>query len=121
MPNRPHAHLPPITLAMVLVITQVGCVALNIPSRRHHDPGDRGGLFGSWRQGDGLTESDVPMVHPSGHTVSCPGDCGDPACEEWGGCESGCGMYEEAQPPEIPWPRFHPVPSRPIFGSPSMR
>ena len=49
--------------------------------------------------------------------MACSGDCGagpsDPGCPVNGG---GCG--EAAVEPEVPWPRFHPVPTRPVFGPP---
>ena len=115
MPHRPHFYWSPITLALALAITQAGCVALNIPSRRHLDPSDDGGLFGSWNGGDGTNGSESLHVHSEGCPCegsfdACVGDCGD--------CEWGCGIDETVRPPEIPWPRFHPVPTRPIFGPP---
>ena len=29
---------------------------------------------------------------------------------------SGCDLGEEEPPKEIPWPMFHPLPTRPVFG-----
>lgn len=120
MPNHPRIAISTITLASLLVLAQAGCVALNIPSRRYHDPGDHGGLFGSWRK-DAAHGDSQAMRSVDGANGGFPGDgqpCGDPACEHWDGCDgSEYGMQESVKPPEIPWPRFHPVPTRPIFGS----
>jgi len=27
-----------------------------------------------------------------------------------------CDLEDEEAPPEVPWPRFHPIPTRPVFG-----
>lgn len=78
-----------------------GCIALAIPSQRHFDPQDRGGLFGEFRPYQGGDNDTVPVGH-GGPGKTCFQD--DPV------------MAEEE--PEVPWPRFHPIPTRPVFSLP---
>lgn len=106
MPRIPQRFLLPVTLAHLLVVSQAGCIALNIPSQRLHDPGDQGGIAGPWHVKDG--NADLPH-----HDVSLDGET---ACNSVCHCASEDGWSHETEP-EIPWPRFHPVPTRPIFGS----
>jgi len=98
------------------VVVSSGCVAMNIPSQRHHDPADRGGMFGDFRGGSGGAHG--TRAHgtrsSSGHSAGCGGcaQCGDgDEDDEW----DADGRRKE-KPPEIPWPRYHPVPTRPVFG-----
>lgn len=127
-----------IRLFLGFIVAQSGCVAMNIPSQRLHDPDDQGGLFGHWkhakyRQPD-LVNS-VPGMDPiaveraadianqttfpaEAYVGDVDGTCLDSGCA---GC-SECDMYDplataEKKPeaPEIPWPKFHPVPTRPIY------
>lgn len=113
------------------LVGHVGCVALNIPSARLHDPSDGGGVLGHWKRGSAghqtagafdpglagppLVSGDVrmPMEGPSMAACIDGGPLGfdpmDPALDANG----------QTKPPEIPWPRFHPVPTRPVFGSPT--
>lgn len=123
MLNHSHRSRLLLALASLLVIAHTGCVALNIPSRRHHDPGDQGGLFGPW---NGNAGSGVSAGHSTSAGIDGPcATCGDSGCqscmdtERWDECESGCGSHEEVKPPEIPWPKYHPVPTRPVFGAPT--
>jgi len=81
-----------------------GCVALSIPSKRFHDPQDHGGLFGDFRKGG---SSGVP-----GHPVQLDGHFCDAFDEQ---DEFGTGGHAHPKAPEIPWPRYHPVPTRPVF------
>jgi hypothetical protein len=30
--------------------------------------------------------------------------------------QDGCDLEDEEPPKEVPWPRFHPIPTRPVFG-----
>ena len=92
------------------LLAQVGC-ALNIPSQRFHDPTDHGGIFGHWdKPGSGQSH-----LRP-------PGGFHGTACVD-GGSHCACDPLDprseesyEPNPPEVPWPRFHPVPTRPVFG-----
>jgi hypothetical protein len=90
-----------------MLLTQVGCVALNIPSQRFHDPADKGGLFGHWNSNHG---------HNAHHSTSHEfhDSCGP--CLDGGPLEEDP-LEQVPAEPEVPWPRFHPVPTRPIFGS----
>lgn len=118
-------------LACVLVGPLTGCVALNIPSDRHHDHADQGGLFGPWKGGTG---------RPVGLAATAHCACGDAHCVD-GSCgnvipgdsfvssniddgsltvdpfDTTQGEYAVAEVEEVPWPRFHPLPTRPIFGN----
>lgn len=100
-----------------------GCVALNLPSERYHDPTDHGGIFGSWKTGvvdpaatQSVANRDNGIQHVAdtvGSSINCIGGeslAVDPF-------DTTNGEYAKPpEPPEIPWPRFHPVPTRPIFG-----
>ncbi|MCC9643400.1 hypothetical protein LOC71_14035 [Rhodopirellula sp. JC740] len=137
------ANIVAAAVRMLVVLACVscfgGCVALGVPSERLHDPDDHGGFFGDWRRGrphsnaqhtQNLIEDGAVIVPTDGHGVLC----------ESGGCESsqsfvaGSGVLdgvspmdldpitgerfvEQEKPPEVPWPRFHPVPTRPVFGT----
>lgn len=84
-----------------------GCVAMNIPSVRYADPSDRGGLLGPQR--------------PANQAELSAGNCETGACDPFiGNCAGANGQAAEEPPvPEVPWPRFHPLPTRPVF-MPSM-
>ncbi|QDV64329.1 hypothetical protein [Crateriforma conspicua] len=118
-----------------------GCVALNIPSYRHLDPHDDGGVFGGWNQpkrlgvpidtpvpGDSSViasdRSDAPMgCGPTGHCGGVHGPVGGPGSfeDECFGAPIGMdgGGDVPVEKPEVPWPKFHPVPTRPVFGAAS--
>lgn len=99
-------------LAFVWVVSlQSGCIALSIPSERLHDPHDHGGLLGDWRHA-----ADHDCEHPCRSLEPLAIDGGpldldgrDPALE----------INGKPKKDEVPWPRFHPVPTRPIFGGPA--
>ena len=108
---------------LMLLVGCSGCVALNLPSDRFHDPSDGGGVFGDWR-----TKRLDPIGGfangPVGNLSEC--HCGA-NCHRGAGCLGGDelsldpfdtsqGKYAVHEEPEIPWPRYHPVPTRPIFG-----
>ena len=83
------------------VVTHPGCVALNLPSERYHDPGDLGGLLGPMKHARG------PMP-PSGSVDE--NDVFDPfACDDDEDADKG-------KEDPVPWPKYHPVPTRPVFG-----
>ncbi|WP_068142282.1 hypothetical protein [Roseimaritima ulvae] len=107
-----------------------GCVGLNIPSVRYHDaptpPGaprtlDEALLFsrdgGSGpggppaAVGHGPVGEGFPMVGPYPPGTGGPGACATGDCGEE--------LEEPAGPgaalPAVPWPRFHPVPTTPVF------
>lgn len=97
-------------LALVLMTSQAGCVALSIPSQRRHDPTDHGGLFGDWKNVGAAAQ----LFSPQSHSVSDFSIDGGPL-----ECDSLEPSFEEQKAPEkdeIPWPRYHPVPTRPVFG-----
>lgn len=134
-----------------------GCVALNIPSERIHDPADQGGVFGSWKGGTGrpvglmadhagrigdptfnlddYANGDEFFIDDSGHAhaIAEHGDGGhgsaglgqpghafmttDPGALTVDPFDTTQGEYAATPPEEVPWPRFHPLPTRPIFGN----
>lgn len=128
-----------ILLLVAGLLTQAGCVALNIPSERIHDPVDGGGLFGHWRNRLG-SQGQAPIAGHSAwehHSVSgsdwpegliesgaAGGGCLDCGGYLDGGPDGVCLDCEQAaskrKEPEVPWPRFHPVPTRPVFGPPPL-
>lgn len=80
-----------------------GCVAMNIPSVRYADSSDRGGLLGPQR--------------PAGSTTYASGGCDSSSCGAFTGDGDSVNGHEVEEPPvpQIPWPRFHPLPTRPVF------
>ncbi len=105
----------PLLLSALLgiVVPSGGCVALNIPSQRYDDPSDRGGIFGPHRprgQGTPVHPVQVDGALPSIDDSYCPAT-DTSAWEE--------GVEEPEKTPEVPWPRFHPLPTRPVFSSPA--
>lgn len=103
-----------LTVACLLPALLSGCVAMGIPSVRYHDPEDRGGLLGPQRP-----VNPAEVAEASGGQVIVAGS-DVPAsylgCNDLGG-EGGCEGGEPKKPPEVPWPRFHPLPTRPVFSS----
>ncbi|KAA1261666.1 hypothetical protein LF1_42210 [Rubripirellula obstinata] len=116
----------------MLTMISSGCVALNLPSERYHDPTDHGGIFGSWKTGvvdPAATQAFAGPNHghsPNGmdHAAGAIGSSVDCSLDYIGGeslavdpFDTENGEYAKPpEPPEVPWPRFHPVPTRPIFG-----
>ncbi|MEM1068997.1 MAG: hypothetical protein AAGI63_08890 [Planctomycetota bacterium] len=114
-----------------LLAMQSGCVALNIPSQRMHDPSDQGGLFGHWKNAKHrqpeLVES-IPGMDPL--VVQEAAEIAQSVAHGSGGFECETGVSSDCdwdgdmlapssnEPPaeEIPWPKFHPLPTRPVFG-----
>jgi hypothetical protein len=118
-------------MATGLVATS-GCVAIGIPSKRFHDPQDHGGLFGDFRKGGASGMPDRPAQH-DGHFcdgTGVAGQCTQRCCAGAGGHDGhfdeqdgwGDGGHGHSKAPEVPWPRYHPVPTRPVFsGYPGMQ
>lgn len=113
-------------LVAVCLLGTSGCIALSIPSKRFHDPQDRGGLLGDFRH-SGADNLPVHPVH-AGHLLGDPEhstQCTENGCA--GLCGSGMSSHdfdEDAEfrvgghhpkAPDVPWPRYHPVPTRPVF------
>jgi hypothetical protein len=93
--NRPAA-----IILLIVAFAPVGCVHPNIPSIRYgNEPGPHGSPVI-------LEESCVP------ETVVGQ----DPAMLADGYLDSSCGGEVEQDVPEAPWPRFHPLPTRPVLG-----
>lgn len=126
-------------LLICVLASTSGCVALGVPSKRMHDPDDHGGLLGDWRRGrphtaaqhtQSLIEDGAVIVPTDGHGVMCAstgpmhqGDIGQVGSGVIDGVMpldldpvTGGVHAEPEKPPEVPWPRFHPVPTRPVFG-----
>ncbi|MGB7329583.1 MAG: hypothetical protein WBD31_32210 [Rubripirellula sp.] len=109
-----------------VLISQSGCLALNVPSERLHDPTDAGGILGHWKN-ETVGGHHSPSDFGSGDTSPADynGECldgGSLDVDPFGSdfdSEFGAGGGEP-KPPEVPWPRFHPVPTRPVFGSPAV-
>ena len=116
LPTKP-MRKPPLTsalLALVLLVTsQVGCIALSIPSERQFDPADHGGLFGDWDQDTETTGQCCDHPHRSFDDLACDGGPleSDPL-------DASLKIKGKPKKDEVPWPRFHPVPTRPVFGGP---
>ncbi len=106
-----------------------GCVALNIPSERFHDAADDGGWLGGWHRPKRFGVPDLTPDHgsasPSGHSaeivggkilgVQPGGDVAEACFGEVTPVFDPSAEAADRQKNEIPWPRFHPVPTRPVF------
>ncbi|MEM6979873.1 MAG: hypothetical protein AAF539_09385 [Planctomycetota bacterium] len=104
-----------------------GCLALGVPSERYHDPADRGGLFSDFQpspetmgqpipsHADALIATGAVLTPEMPGCVSCdmPPDTSPYPLE----MDVTGSKHEEAppEPPKVPWPKFHPVPTRPIL------
>lgn len=112
-----------------------GCVAMNIPSQRLYDVDDGGGILGSW---GGKTIDGHALPAGSSGDQSVHQIVGDQHVSprdtlgnhHAGGNAVGCGdshggkiFFDEEFDDEfavpdvdpVPWPRFHPIPTRPVF------
>jgi hypothetical protein len=89
-----------------------GCVALNLPSDRYQDPADHGGILGSWRPENAAPPScdGAPIYDAAGAPIDNGALTVDPF-------DTTTGEFSDPKKDEIPWPRFHPIPTRPIFGN----
>tara|TARA_R110002049_G_scaffold4601_5_gene32268 strand:+ start:381643 stop:382029 length:387 start_codon:yes stop_codon:yes gene_type:complete len=121
-------RLAKIACSLLLVSTQAGCLALNVPSQRYHDPADHGGVFGAWNRHHGSQHSaGGPSAEHGFHDAdqiaaetvvagNVDDGCllGDPLHHD--PFDSSVAVGRKPEEPEIPWPRFHPIPTRPVFG-----
>ncbi|WP_231603751.1 hypothetical protein [Neorhodopirellula pilleata] len=122
-----------LVLALWGVLTSVastGCLALGVPSQRLHDPLDQGGLLGDWKANPSRTiaATTAELVSEGGVVVASHADCGSHVASEIGLLDlppGACALDLDAnghvaakpeKPPEVPWPKYHPVPTRPVFG-----
>ncbi|MGV3483215.1 MAG: hypothetical protein ACO1RT_02220 [Planctomycetaceae bacterium] len=99
---------------LLMPVLSGGCVALNIPSVRYDDPEDHGGLFGPHRK-SALHATPHAGEADGGVLVDAPAACA--TCVDDGLDEFGDDAPAKAA--EVPWPRFHPLPTRPVFSSAS--
>lgn len=113
---------------------------MNIPSERLHDAGDDGGWLGGWHRPKrlGVPDPTAPLAGfvdqtPPPHHPLNPDAHVFPGGPSFSGAPSGASLAEqclgdetpvydpaaEAQraADEVPWPKFHPVPIRPVFGA----
>ncbi|MEM6691549.1 MAG: hypothetical protein AAF664_19125 [Planctomycetota bacterium] len=74
---------------------------MNIPSQRYADPSDRGGPLGPWKR------DQQPACEPTGAGCLIDSEFMDESFEA-----DPATVVPEAE--EIPWPKFHPVPTRPM-------
>ena len=140
LPNAPMptrlSFISYLTMGILVTISQIGCVALNIPSERLHDPADHGGFLGDWRTGfrghDGACHGgtceqsgcqngscEYDSCEFSGHCLHPMALGGGPLeCDPFDPCDETAG---NRKPDEVPWPRFHPVPTRPVFSGPAIQ
>lgn len=100
--------------ATFLLFVSTGCVAIGVPSQRYHDPDDHGGLLGDWRQHNlGSVGGTHPLPPEERCGLACDSDWQPPLeLDENGGSIAD----SKGDTPEVPWPRFHPVPTRPVYG-----
>ena len=110
-------------VGFLLTLVHSGCVALNLPSERYHDPRDHGGIFGSWKTNavdpaatNAFSQPPNGIDHATG-TIGSTVDCIGGESLSVNPFDTTQGEYAKPpEPPEVPWPRFHPVPTRPVFG-----
>lgn len=110
-------RIPALILTLAALSAQVGCVALNIPSQRLHDPDDKGGVFGPWKRHHGATGCQTAAGCQSAAGQACAGD-GSMPCLDGGPLvdeDPHNQMGQQPGEPEVPWPRFHPLPTRPLL------
>lgn len=89
-------------LVLLILLPPIGggCVALNLPSERYDDPETAAG------QPAGI-DSLFLWAPPRGGSAAAapPSEASDPASEP----------HASGRLPAVPWPRFHPVPTRPVY------
>jgi hypothetical protein len=110
-----------LTLGILVTISQIGCVALNIPSERLHDPADHGGILGDWKTGGAGPQgacSEREWEHPSRSFSELSIDGGPLECDP---LDPSLDQNGNPKKDEVPWPLFHPVPTRPVFGGPTIQ
>ncbi|MEM6776504.1 MAG: hypothetical protein AAF670_02535 [Planctomycetota bacterium] len=117
--------------SILLLPICAGCVALGLPSERYHDPSDHGGLLGDWRSADGVVPAAMPAPLAEEFieegAVLVPNEnhapCGSCLSDDASYCfpmdldpVTGAAASKPPAAPEVPWPRYHPVPTRPVLG-----
>ncbi|MFK8111918.1 MAG: hypothetical protein AB8B91_06935 [Rubripirellula sp.] len=107
-------HLRILTILFLATCSsQLGCVALNIPSQRFQDAQDHGGVLGHWRN-HGHLATPTGTGHNHHHDgEACSFDGGPLEVDPF---DPSLDASSNPKQPEVPWPRFHPVPTRPVFG-----
>ena len=100
---------------LVALSLSSGCVAIGVPSQRFQDPDDHGGLLGDWRHGKSGHAAGLEHASAVEGCLACDSEPLPPMELD----ENGIPYSEsKSQAPEVPWPRFHPVPTRPVYGAP---
>lgn len=99
-------------LMLIALIALTGCVNPNIPSRRLHPHGPLPPAATSAESFELELEHErmlgAPRL-PQSFTIEQMADgCGNEAI-------SGTGPHIRGREPEVPWPRFHPLPTRPVY------
>ena len=89
--------------ATMSLVASGGCIAWNVPSQRFHDASDRGGLLGPWTS---------EAAHASLDAAHCRNWDGGPLRDD---CDDPATTSPPVPKEEVPWPRFHPLPTRPIL------
>jgi len=108
-----------LSLCIGVCVSSSGCIALGIPSERFDDPADGGGLLGDFKRDQAYGPADMARELVEQGAVLSPSSeglfCSDGSPLDVPAVGLG-GNAPQAKPPEVPWPRFHPVPTRPVFG-----
>lgn len=84
-------RIPCFLILLAISMVLAGCVGPRVPSDRY------------------LQDE----ISTGSHTA---GGCSK---QPFSGHRSHCDLEEEEPPKEIPWPMYHPIPTRPVFGSSS--
>lgn len=119
-------------LLLLAPVLFMGCVHPNVPSFRadsggipaFHDEANYPAQASSLQQGAPAVGV-MPVSGPG--SIRMPGEALQIPCNESLGmmddpcaCEEGgeCGMHDiRGREPNVPWPRFHPLPVRPVYGA----
>lgn len=117
-------------MAALILVTSTGCLALGVPSQRLHDPIDQGGLLGDWKANPSRTiaATTSELIAEGGVVVPTNAACAShpkpdmglldlpPGASALDLATTGHFAPRPEKPPEVPWPKYHPVPTRPVFG-----
>lgn len=121
-------------IASLLCVTSTGCLALGLPSQRFHDAQDQGGILGDFRHSKtpgppGMTEdlltAGAVLVPPHASCATGTSSVNEQTVMASGVDPmdvhpvTGSCLAPVEESPKVPWPRFHPVPTRPVFGAPT--
>ncbi|MDA8743133.1 hypothetical protein N9N28_00745 [Rubripirellula amarantea] len=98
---------------------------MNIPSQRFHDADDHGGILGAWKTGpidlaNAETMADLRSPSSNGIEHAAAGVEHASSCVSGGALDvdpfdQSAGEHRPPAEPEVPWPRYHPVPTRPLY------